>query len=268
MTIQFRHPLVLAIVAVVGGLTAAPDGIADDKAPSKPIRVLFVGNSQIYYNDLPTIVEALSESAQPGRPRIKAERAVAGGASLESHWNRGTGKGTPRARISEEKWGYVILQEIFNGKPESFKKHARLFHDLIRQNGAKTILLSTASISTMYPKGFHDLHEMNISLGKELKVPVAPAGNAWLDYWGKSPTEEQRLALYDRDKAHPGRKGSYIYACTLYAVLTGQSPIGLTHRIPKQPENTVTPEEAKKFQEAAWRVHQEINGRALATPKP
>ena len=77
-----------------------------------------------------------------------------------------------------------------------------------------------------------------------------------------------RLALYDRDKAHPGRKGSYIYACTLYAVLTGQSPIGLTHRIPKQPEDTITSAEAKKFQEAAWRVHQEISGKAPATPKP
>jgi hypothetical protein len=176
-------------------------------------------------------------------------------------------KGTPRARIAEEKWDYVILQEIYNGNPESFNKHGRLFHELIQKNGAKTVLLSTASINTLYPKSFQELHDMNVALGKELKVPVVPAGNAWLDYWGKTPTEEQRLALYDKDKAHPGKKGSYIYACTLYGVLTGQSPVGLTHSIPKWPEDAVTAEEAKKFQESAWRAHREIN-KATPAAKP
>jgi hypothetical protein len=255
-----HHPrqFIVAFVALVG-LTGAPVA-AQEKEP-RPIRVLFVGNSQIYYNDLPRLVEALSESAPADAPRIRADRAVAGGASLESHWNKGDGKGTARAKIAEEKWDYVILQEIYNAKLDSFTKYARLFHDLIRQNGAQTILFSTASISTLYPKGFRELHEMNITLGKELKVPVVAAGEAWLSYWGDNSTAEQRLALYDADKAHPGKKGSYIYACALYAALTGRTPVGLTHRIPKQAEDTVTLDEAKKFQEAAWRVHQEINGK-------
>lgn len=249
----------LALLVTFAWLSAAG---ADDKPVAKSIRVLFVGNSQVYYNDLPAILEALAESAPADRPRIKAERALAGGASLESHWNRGTGKGTPRAKIAEEKYDYVILQEIFNGKPENCNKHGRLFHDLIRENGGKTVIFSTASINTMYPKGFQDLHDMNLALAKELKCPMVPAGNAWLEYWGKTPSEEQRLALYDKDKAHPGRKGSYIYACTLYAVLTANSPVGLTNKIPKQPEDTITAEEAKKYQEAAWRISQEINGKA------
>src|SRR5262249_59317210 len=120
-----------------------------------------------------------------------------------------------------------------------------------------TILFCTASVSTLYPKGFHDLHDMHIALGKKLQVPVAAAGKAWLSYWGEKPTAEERLALYHADKAHPGVKGSYIYACTLYAALTGHTPIGLTNRIPNQPEDTVTAVEARRFQEAAWRVHED-----------
>ncbi len=69
--------------------------------------------------------------------------------------------------------------------------------------------------------------------------------------------------MYAPDKAHPGKKGSYIYACSLYAVLTGNSPVGL----PKQPEDTITPAEAKKSQESAWKVHQEVNGKTKA-PMP
>jgi hypothetical protein len=263
-----KFPFIVALVATlllrVGGLQADDK----DKAPAKPIRVLFVGNSQIYFNDLPAIVEALAESAPPERPRIKAGRALVGGASLETHWNRGTGKGTARAMIAEEKWDYVVLQEIYNGKPESFNKHARLFDELIQKNGAKTVLFSTASINSLYPKGFQGLHGMNVALGKELKVALVPAGNAWLYYWGKTPTEEQRLALYDKDMAHPGKKGSYIYACTIYAVLTGQSPVGLTHRVPKWPDDTITADEAKRFQEAGWREYKEISGKAAPAPKP
>src|SRR5262249_16036991 len=139
-----------------------------------------------------------------------------------------------------------------------------LFHELIQKNGSKTVLFCTASVSNLYPKGFHDLHDRQVAVAKELKIPIAAAGQAWPTYWGEEPTADQRLALYDKKKAHPGRKGSYIYARSLYGVLTGQSPIGLTNQIPKQPEDTVSPEEAKRFQEAAWKVHQEMNGKPKA----
>jgi len=237
-----------------------------DGKPTPPIRVLFVGNSQVYFNDLPRIVEALAESAPKDRPRIRTDRVVMGGASLESHWKRGTDKGTARAKIAAEKWDYVILQDYsFYTTKENYNTYARLFHDLIRQNGAKTVLFSTASFPNLVPKSFLELHDRHVALGKELKVPVAAAGKAWLAYWGDSPTQEQILALYHTDKGHPGPKGSYIYACTLYARLTGQSPVGLTHRIPHFPEKTITATEAKRFQEAAWRVHQEVNGKAPTT---
>jgi hypothetical protein len=129
----------------------------------------------------------------------------------------------------------------------------------VKKNGSRTILFCTASISQLYPKGFQELLDMHIALGKKLSVPVAAGGKAWLTLWGDKPTAEQRLALYDSDKAHPGKKGSYLYACTLYSALTGQSPVGLTNRIPKQPADTITAEQVKRFQKAAWQVHKEIN---------
>jgi hypothetical protein len=237
------------------------------KAKAKDLRVLFIGNSQIYFNDLPRTVEALAESAPEDRPRIRTDRFVSGGASLEKLWNAGTGAGTARAKILEEKWDFVIVQDIYFVKPESFNKFAPLFHELIQKNGSRTVLFCTASVSQMYPKGFEELHDMHIALGKKLSIPVAAAGKTWLSYWGDKPTAEQRLALYDPDQAHPGKKGSYIYACSLYTALTGRSPVGLTNRIPKQPAETVAEAEAKQFQEAAWRVHQEINPEK-APPRP
>jgi hypothetical protein len=254
---RFLAGVLISIVGLAGGaVTAAKE---PDKRKARVLHVLFIGNSQIYFNDLPRTVEALAESAPKDRIRIQADRLVSGGASLERLWSAGTGQGTARAKILEKKWDVVILQEIYNANVKSFSKYAPLFHELIQKNGSRTVLFCTASVSQLYPKGFQELHDMHIAMGKRLHVPVAAAGKAWLSYWGEKPTAEQRLALYDADKAHPGKKGSYIYACTLYAALTGRSPVGLTHRIPKQPEDTVTPAEAGIFQEAAWRVHQEVN---------
>src|SRR5262245_62027095 len=100
------------VLSLAVSLKSGPTDPSEKRAadPPKPLRVLFVGNSQVYFNDLPRIVEALAESAAADRPRVRADRAVAGGASLESHWNRGTGQGTARAMIAEGKWDYVILQ--------------------------------------------------------------------------------------------------------------------------------------------------------------
>ncbi len=262
MTIPFpRRRYFASVLALIVGLTGA--AMATGQEPGRPkgrdLQVLFIGNSQIYFNDLPRTVEALAGSAAEDRPRIRADRFVSGGASLERLWNAGADKGTARAKILEKRWDFVILQDIYFVKPESFNKYAPLFHELIQKNNSRTVLFCTASVSPLYPKGFQELHDMHIALGKKLHVPVAAAGKVWLSCWGNEPTVEQRLAFYDPDKQHPGKKGSYIYACTLYTTLTGLSPVGLTHRIPKQPEDTVTAAEAKQFQEAAWRVHQEVN---------
>jgi hypothetical protein len=64
-------------------LTAASVARAQELAKAKVLQVLCIGNSQIFYNDLPRMVGALAESALAERPRIRADRFVAGGASLE-----------------------------------------------------------------------------------------------------------------------------------------------------------------------------------------
>ncbi|MCE9530156.1 MAG: hypothetical protein K8T89_03320 [Planctomycetes bacterium] len=261
----FAVSLFILLAGVAGMGFAAEE--KKEAAHSKPIRVLFVGNSQVYYNHLHRIVEALAESAPKDWPRIitdarPSDRSVAGGSTLEKHWNRGSGKDTARGKITDEKWDYVIIQEFYSyASPESTDKYARLFHELIRENGAKMVLLCTSHVFDKYPKGFQEIHDAHVALGRTLQVPVAAAGRAWMIYWGDNSTEEQRLDLFDKDRGHPGKKGSYIYACTLYALLTGRSPVGLTNRISNEPENTITPAQAMKFQEAAWQAHQETNGK-------
>ena len=59
------------VIALFVGLAATSAALADEPAKSKAkeLQVLFIGNSQIYYNDLPRTVEAIAESAPADRPR-------------------------------------------------------------------------------------------------------------------------------------------------------------------------------------------------------
>ncbi len=98
---------------------------------------------------------------------------------------------------------------------------------------------------------------MQVSFGKISGITVAAAGYAWMKYLGPNPSEEQLLDLYHKDKGHPGYKGSYIYACLLYAVITDKNPVGLTSKFPNNVIANgsgilIGKEEAAKMQKAAW----------------
>lgn len=250
--------LIFIFVAILTSSIVIISNGAFSKATDN-IRVLFVGNSQTDYWNLPATVEALSKSAPGDRPRITVEKAIINNTGLEGFWNSGYSLRTPRTKIQLGNWDYVVLQEAFAANEEDFRKYARLFHESIKHKKAKTILFATASINELYPDGFKRIHNMNLALSKELGVPLASGGYAWLKYWGSNPTLEDRLYLYASDRMHPGERGSYIYACILYAAITGFSPIGLTHEIPHFTQGTVTQEKAYAFQRAAWNQYLEDN---------
>ena len=189
---------------------------------------------------------------------------MVGGATLKRHWEN-SAKGSARELLSAEKWDYVVIQELYNATREPFEEYAIKFDEEIKKVGAKTVLFATANVTEhygaakfKYPDSFHALNQMQVDLGTTRGIPVAAAGYAWMKYLGANPTEEQRLGLYDKDKGHPGAKGTYIYACLLYAMLTGKTPEGLISEFPNIKGGIVIPkDEAIKMQKAAWEQYQE-----------
>jgi len=217
------------------------------------VKVLFLGNSQMYVCDVPRMIEVMAESAPPGRPRIEATKSLVSGASLRLHWdNRGT-------RIETGGYDHVVIQEIYNNGDPEFSLYADRFHDLITRCGAKTILFATASVTEFYspdcsfPASTVRLNAMQIAFGRARGVRVAAAGYAWIRYLGPSPSKEQIWDLYATDRGHPGAKGSYIYACLLYACLTGHDPTGLTGEFKDIGGGiAIDKDEARMMQKAAW----------------
>jgi hypothetical protein len=123
-------PLALAGICLLG-MEQSPRTVGSARA----VRVLFIGNSLTYVNDVPGIVAVLAEAAGETAPVCRA--VVGGGLSLEDHWNRGE---AVRA-LEQEKWDFVVLQQGPSTSPEGralLLRYARRFVPLIRKADAKT----------------------------------------------------------------------------------------------------------------------------------
>lgn len=103
------------------------------------MRILMLGNSFTFVNHMPDMLARLT-----GAEVVQHTR---GGARLAEQLNPSTKMGArTQAALRDEKWDYVVLQEMSNGpitSKESFLKNTALLCEQIRANGAKPILYAT-----------------------------------------------------------------------------------------------------------------------------
>ncbi len=239
-----------------------------------PIRVLFIGNSYTYFNNLPGVLSEFGTSEGSG-PQIVTEMVVAGGATLKQHF-----EGSRAVRtIREGNWDYVVLQEqstlgrskYINGRPtinqpDTFHEFVRLLHEEIKRSGGKTVLMLTWARQSS-PQHQATLTNAYMSIGKELGVHVAPVGLVW-----KEVNERNKdIELFMEDGSHPGPQGTYLAACVMYTTITGKSPVHLPNllKVPKMSMEgkpvkkegaystiELNQDEAALIHEVTWSTHQ------------
>jgi len=169
-------------------------------------RVLMIGNSLTYYNDLPGLLQQFS--AREATP-IYIESITTPFASLQFHWNLGVAP----ARIRDKHWDYVILQD-FSRRPVTDPQNSlndfTRFADLAHANGAKVIIFEN------WPREGHDSDAAALAqsyqniLAKTAGIP-APIGDAFEHCHTTRP--DIALLLDDR---HPSDAATYLAAAVLY----------------------------------------------------
>jgi hypothetical protein len=210
-----------------------PRARARANTPAQPaLRVLFVGNSHTFYNDMPRTILQLAAAANEART-LEAVLEVSGGATLAGH--------LADRRVQEHlrtgRWDYVVLQEqqqrptVAQPYLESeFFAPARTLDVLIRAAAARTVLYMTpARLDGDRPRLPNDTFEAmqersrqnHLHLGRELGAIVAPVGSAWARLHGQYPEQP----LWAADRYHPSPHGSYLTACVLYGVLYGHNAL-------------------------------------------
>ncbi len=207
----------LIFALALTGCGAPSTGPSPD--PDATFRVLFVGNSLTYVNDLPGMVKALADSA--GVERTYIETVAFPDFALEDHWSQGDA----RKAISRGGWRYVIMQQGPSALAESrvnLLEWVGRFAPEIRQAGG------TPAMYTVWPASSRSFDFDRVVESYRLAAEAIgglelPAGGAWLAAWRRDPT----LPLYGPDGFHPSVAGSYLAAITIFGRLYDRSAIGL-----------------------------------------
>ena len=240
-TVQSRRVLMGALLLV--GIAAPRTATAQSAHEREVLNVLFIGNSQLWSNNLGDIVAGIA-AADPLGPIIVPTMAESE-RSLKVQL-----AGPPRKRLEGgTKWDYVFLQEValLPGNTEgrtvaAFPSPEREyvigsvaeFHNSVREwvklsnaVGAKTILFPSpprrlARFDADVLSVWEQIGAAHLAIGRELGIEVAPIPGAFEEV-------RQRLIsldLYMYDGAHPSVAGSYLEGLVVYSMITGRNPAG------------------------------------------
>jgi hypothetical protein len=222
------------------------------------LRVLFIGNSHTYFNNMPVLFDSLSKSA--GRPVIIGMSAP-GGYTLEQHST------TPATlyKIEQGNWHYVVLQEqsqiptINRLRFSSMYPAARRLDSLITAYNETTAFFMTwgwkyggqmiigGDSSPYFTDYFHMQESVRVayeSIAVELSAKLCPVGMAWK----RARAIDTLVDLWQSDNYHPTLKGSYLAACVFFSVFFRASPVGLSYTA------GLLWEDAQFFQDIAWQT--------------
>lgn len=245
----FGYSLVFLVLTAFWGGRGRP--MPEPKQPANALRVLFIGNSLTYSQDLPSIIEAL---AQAGRQRPFVHKEItAGGAALQDHWNRGVQK-----TFKKGEWDLIVLQQGPSASRDGRQlllDYARLFAPEIRRVGARPAIYMVWPSADRRPIDLDRSSESHQMAAEENDAVLFPAGEAWRAAWRRDPS-----LVLDTDGLHPNKTGAYLTALVFYQGLYGKSPVGLPSQLRLRSGGSIKiePGLAKMLQESAAEANEKF----------
>lgn len=201
--------LCLLLLSLVPACSLGTTGPSELRIAQAEMRVLFVGNSLTYTNDLPGMVSALARLED----RSFAAATIAHpNVSLEDHAGMGVFD-----VIRRERPDVVVLQQGPSSLDESrvnLIEWTHHFAEVIEASGGRPALLM------VWPPvdrlAFFDAVRDNYrAAADEVDGLFIPAGESWRAAWRR----DDALALFGGDGFHPSPLGTLVAALTVHAVL-------------------------------------------------
>lgn len=182
------------------------------------VRVLLVGNSYIYYNNLAQMIGLITDSLDT---KIICKKSTIGAATLGQHWNSERGLKTKKI-IASNKFDIVVIQDNSMWPLEhkdSVLNYGRLFCNYIRANGAKPYLYNTWAREKT-PQTQSSINAVYNELAAAENAVNVPVGSSF-DLARKTiPT----MNLFHPDGSHPSAVGTFLIALNFIKKITGTLP--------------------------------------------
>jgi lysophospholipase L1-like esterase len=162
------------------------------------LRILFIGNSHTYFNDMPQMVARrfLEEGYD-----CEVTMIAHGGWYLEQHVQ----EPDVRFNILYGHYDYVVLQEHSHpfGPEEKFLNAVRALNRWIREAGSTPVIYMTWAKKNEEQEQAR-MTAVHKSVAKDIDALLAPVGEYWWDYMRSWPNIE----MYYEDGAHASEQGS------------------------------------------------------------
>lgn len=213
--VRARVPTLLRLILLCAAMTPVLPATATGNEPQRPLRVLFIGNSYLYTNDLPAVVQALA--ADQG-VIIEATLHAEPDYSLSDHLRqRRTGT------LLEKPWDWVVLQQGPSALPESRRDLVESARRVAtRLEGKPTrIALMSAWPAQRYAGMSLQAEASYREAATAIQACVLPAAAAWRI----ARAQQGAPALYAADRLHPTRPGTLLAAMTVTRGLLGMDPV-------------------------------------------
>ena len=224
-----------------------------DRDPNNPYKVLFLGNSLIFFNDMPTIFESLANSQ--GIPVI-ADSVTQGSCTMSLLATTATDIGRAAYnKITSDTWDYIIIEPSRRATPfentvrEQELEAAVVLDQLAANSGAETVIYSVWGLNknetgvyqkspnpaTPYETVKIGTHEITRSAHCHYMAEFGEAVSERLGgrriiragyAFENSIKNYPGINLYHTDEQHPYPTGSYMIACSVYDTLFNERVLG------------------------------------------
>ncbi len=223
------------------------------------MRVLFIGNSHTFFNDMPQTFKLLAESL--GIP-TEVSMIAHGGRPLSWHLQEAV---EIRFALLYGKYDYVITQQGAHAPPEPPTPEETLKDVITIRDMAKTVGAEVIP-TVIWAERHAPEHQSEMNRGYNLIMSEAglrcsPAGQVFMEVKNEYP----EIDMYFEDGAHCSPYGSYAVACCVFSQVFRRSPEGLPnlgHKTSFDMSNAAAELDADKcaiIQRLAWKYTQEIN---------
>lgn len=220
------------------------------------MKVLFIGNSLTYYNNMPQMFDSLATTS--GK-EVYVDQATVGGKPL---WQLLHDQSVID-KINEKQWDYVVLQsdditafpDMYNDEIETLEEFkniillnnpsSQIIYTMIwgLRDGVTVLELNGQYIYYSYEEYMKKIYAGTLFVANATNLMIAPVGWAW--YSAVLDDASNKPLLFASDGAHPSLQGSYLMACVMNAVIfqNRDTSIGFYSSIPV--------EKAKYYQQKA-----------------
>lgn len=215
-------------------------------------RVLFIGNSHTYFNDMPFLFQFFTRTEMAEKAGIEpalTTMIVHGGRMLSEHIR----EEEVRYNIKFGGYDYVVLQQAAHPFPgeEVLLRDGKTLSDWIHAAGAQMVAYMTWA-EKRAPEHQAIMTESYTKLAEQNHGILAPVGAIWEKIL---QDKNAPVNLFFTDGEHASLCGSYLAAMVLFSAVYHISPVGLPCKFTYQGE-TIYEVEEKQAQYLQQAVNQ------------